>query len=279
MVGIGFEKTIAPLIATASPPRLLTVGLDVAKAEYEGMAVYELTPPNPSGKYEVAIHGGAYVVQPTILHWFAYARMARRTGATVVVPIYPLANADGTGGTAGTVEPAIADLISTEISAHSASNVSVYGDSAGGGIALAAAELLVAEGRPVPASLVLVSPTLDAALNNPNIAFVNDPVLNQAELQKDGRLWAGNLKISDPLVSPINGSLLGLPPTYVYSGSNDVLAPDVLVVQQKAIDQGAPMSFILYQGEIHDWALLPLLDGARVQSQIYQELGLIDRGD
>jgi hypothetical protein len=37
-----------------------------------------------------------------------------------------------------------------------------------------------------------------------------------------------------------------------------------------------PISFILRAGEIHDWALLPFLDGAQVQQQIYQEFGLTD---
>ena len=56
--------------------------------------------------------------------------MARNTGATVIVPIYPLAPQ----GTAATVVPAMADLISSQIDQHGAENVSVYGDSAGGDI-------------------------------------------------------------------------------------------------------------------------------------------------
>ena len=73
---------------------------------------------------------------------------------------------------------------------------------------------------------------------------------------------------------PIDGSLAGLPPTYVYSGSDELLAPDVLALEKDAIAQDAPISFILRTGEIHDWALLPLGDGAQVQQQIYQELDL-----
>jgi acetyl esterase/lipase len=74
------------------------------------------------------------------------------------------------------------------------------------------------------------------------------------------------------------GSLEGLPPTYVYSGSDELLAPDVLVLEKDAIAQDAPFSFILRTGEIHDWALTTVLDGAQVQSQIYQELGLTGAG-
>ena len=52
----------------------------------------------------------------------------------------------------------------------------------------------------------------------------------------------------------------------------------MLVLEKGAIAQDAPFSFILRSGETHDWALTPALDGAQVQSQIYQELGLTGAG-
>ena len=100
--------------------------------------------------------------------------MARDTGATVIVPIYPLVPQ---GGTAGTVVPAMADLISSQIDQHGAENVSVYGDSAGGNIALAAVQELVRRGDPVPSHMVLISPALDLTLSNPAIQFVDDPTV------------------------------------------------------------------------------------------------------
>ena len=142
-----------------------------------------------------------YVDQPTTDHWSAYADMAHQTGATVVVPIYQLANQEGT---AGTVEPEIASLISSEIAAQGAHHVSLYGDSAGGGMALSAVQLLVSEGKPVPESMVLDSPTLDLTMSNPNISLINDPILEPAGSRQQGALlWAGDLPLTNPLVSPI----------------------------------------------------------------------------
>jgi hypothetical protein len=46
--------------------------------------------------------------------------MVRDTDATVVVPIYRLANKEGTGGTAPTVIPQMADLISDLVDQHGA---------------------------------------------------------------------------------------------------------------------------------------------------------------
>ena len=74
-------------------------------------------------------------------------------------------------------------------------------------------------------------------------------------------------------MSPLYGSLNGLPPTYVYSGSLDSLGPDVVLLDQEAATQGAPFSFVLRTGDIHDWILLSP-DGFGYLPQIEQELGI-----
>ena len=125
---------LAPLLTSDSPPWFTTLGLNVQRSEFEGMPVWTLqSPGSSSGKYVVGLHGGGYVYQPNIFNWLDYAAMARDTGATVVVPIYPLAPQ----GTAATVVPQTADFLSAVIEERGSESVSVYGDSAGGGLALA----------------------------------------------------------------------------------------------------------------------------------------------
>ena len=63
------------------------------------------------------------------------------------------------------------------------------------------------------------------------------------------------------------------PPTYVYSGSLDILAPDEFLLQQAAVTQHAPISFVLANGQIHDWVILTL-DGLRYWPEINQQLGI-----
>ncbi|QUR66765.1 PE domain-containing protein [Mycobacterium spongiae] len=255
-----------------SPPPLLNLllGQTVQYTSHDGMSVVHITPANPTGEQVVAIHGGAFVLPPSIVHWLNYSVMAHQTGATVQVPIYPLLQE---GGTAATVVPAMADLISTQIGLHGASNVSVTGDSAGGNLALASVQYIVDQAAPVPSSVVLVSPWLDLGMTNPNIAFVQDPLLPFGPAVQIGKVWAGNLPVNDPVVSPLFGTLSGLPPTYVYSGNLDILSPDVFVLQQAAALAGAPVNFVLANGQIHVWILLTL-DGFRYLPQIYQQLGI-----
>jgi triacylglycerol lipase len=237
-----------------SPPPLLNLllGQTVQYTTYEGMSVVQITPAHPTGEYVVAIHGGAFIFPPSIFHWINYSVTAYQTGATFEVPIYPLLQQ---GGTAGLVVPRMADLISSQIAQHGVQNVSVVGDSAGGNLALAAVQHLVSQGAPVPASMVLLSPWLDVGAGGL------------------GQMWAGNLSVTNPMVSPLYGSLAGLPPTYVYSGSLDPLETSAFALQQAAVAQGAPMSFVFANGGIHDWVLLTPA-GPLYWPQIDQELGI-----
>jgi triacylglycerol lipase len=154
----------------------------------------------------------------------------------------------------------MAGLISSQITAHGVSHVSVMGDSAGGNLALAAVEEIAqspATFGPVPRSMVLLSPWLDLQSTGGVI----------------GKEWAGGLSLTDYRVSPGFGSLSGLPQTYVYTGTADSLEPSAIALEQAAIAQGAPMSFVVASGQIHDWVLLAPW-GSQLWPQIDQELGI-----
>jgi triacylglycerol lipase len=271
-----FASDVPPLswfLGNSPPPLLnLLLGETVSYSTSNGMSIVQITPSHPTGNYVVAIHGGAFIFPASFFHWIDYSVSAYTTGATYEVPIYPLIQQ---GGTAGVVVPAMAGFISSQIAQHGAPHVSVLGDSAGGNLALASVEYMLAQNpaAQVPSSMVLLSPWLDLGMTNPNIAFVQDPLLPVGPAQQLGRIWAGGLPMNDPIVSPLYGSLAGLPPTYVYSGSMDILAPDTLLLQQKAANALAPFTFVLANGEIHDWIILTL-DGPQYWSQINQQLGI-----
>jgi triacylglycerol lipase len=260
LVGVDLATGINALAATRYPPRCLTRALSVRHRQFNDWALCTLQPDPLSGKYVLAIHGGGFAYEATILHWRSYAAIARRSAATVVVPIYPLAPR----GTAGTVVPQMADLIASMIHEHGPHNVSVLGDSAGGGIALCAVQELVRRNVTVPARMVLLSPVLDATLSNTEIQFVNDPMLSVDAIKTQFELWAGDRDLIDPLVSPLYGSLSGLPPTAVYAGSREVLGPDAVVLQDKALaTPGADFTFDLRKGEMHGWAMTSRLPEVR----------------
>lgn len=265
-------------IGNSPPPFLnLLLGETVSYTSTpDGMSVVHITPMNATGEQVIAIHGGAFIFPPSFLHWIHYSVMAYTTGATIQVPIYPLLQQ---GGTAELVVPMMANFIESQTGFYGAPKVSVIGDSAGGNLALAAVKYMVAtpSDYPVstlPSAMVLLSPWLDLSMTNPNIGFVQDPLLPVGLAQQYGQQWAGTLELDDPRVSPINGSLAGLPPTTVYTGNLDILSPDAILLKQKAALAGITnMNFVLANGQIHDWLILTV-DGPRYWSQINQELGI-----
>jgi triacylglycerol lipase len=279
-----------PFITDGIPPFFVTGGLDVKNEEYDGWNVWTLTPPEPTGEVVIGIHGGSFTLQASIFHWITYANLARTTGATVIVPLYPLANTAGTGGTALTVVPVMADFIAGQVAAHGAENVSVLGDSAGGTIGMAAAQVLISRcagdqeclDDSLPSRLVLLSPALDLSSTNPYVGLIDDPLLDLVGGNVDRTIWTKGLETPDdpdgtlnPLASPLFGSLAGLPITTVYAGSMDRTAASVLALQQKVADMpGTHFTFELRKGEFHDWMIFPLPDAAAELPGMYDALGV-----
>jgi triacylglycerol lipase len=258
---LAFTSLDIPIFTDGVPPFFLTHGLHAQRSDFEGTPVWTLRPSSSTEKVIIGLHGGAYVAEASLFHWWTYTDMARDTGATVVVPLYPLLPE----GNAAEVVPDTADFISAMISQHGAENVSVIGDSAGGGLALAATQELVRRGSAVPSRMVLLAPWLDATVSDPRSAAIDgdDPLLDVPSLQDDGSQWAGSLGADHPYASPLNGSLDGLPPTTVFSGSLDLLTPDSLRLRQRTIDEGLTnFSFDFRNGMIHDWPIFAFLPDA-----------------
>ncbi|WP_131722692.1 alpha/beta hydrolase fold domain-containing protein [Mycolicibacterium chlorophenolicum] len=276
LVHVDLTIPVLGLLQSDHPPRRTRRGLTVERTEFDGMPVWTMqSTRSTSDEAVVAVHGGALVLQPTVFNWLFYSAMARKTGATVVVPLYPLVPT----GTAREVVPAVADLITAQIEQRGADNVSVFGDSSGGNISLVAVQELVRRGEAVPSRMVLSAPAVDSTLSNPAIPLVDDPIFTP-EVLEDVRsytnLWADGLDLADPLLSPLFGSVEGLPPTTIYAGSRDVVAPDILLLRERAaMTPGADFTFVLREGEPHDWAILTILREARaVLPDIYRQLGI-----
>jgi acetyl esterase/lipase len=269
---LGSPSFSIPFLTDGTPPTFLMPGTDVTKRQYvdepSGVTWEEwvITPEAPTGEQVIAVHGGGFTSEANIFTYLTYNQLARDTGATVVVPVYPVI---GKGGTAATVVPVMADLIASEVRAHGAANVSVLGDSAGGSISLAALQLQAARIRKgeadpesMPSRLVLLSPSLDS--NDPYTALPFDDPLLDPEVSKENRVaWLDGLDPTDPLASPVFGSLDGLPPTTVYSSSLDQITFQTLRLQQKAADRD--FDFVLRKGLIHDWVVFFFLPEAQAE--------------
>jgi epsilon-lactone hydrolase len=92
-----------------------------------------------------------------------------------------------------------------------------------------------------------------------------------------GRLYAGELDVAHPYVSPLNGDFRGLAPMIVFSGTRDLLYPDSIELVAKARAAGVPVELHLREGQPHNYAGMPTPEGREARAIILRAVaqGLI----
>jgi acetyl esterase/lipase len=188
----------------------------------------------------------------------------------VVVPIYRLAP----HSTAEVTVPAMTAILRELLERDDAVEVTIMGDSAGGGMSLAVAQDLRDQDGRQPAKIVLISPWLDVSLTDPRVADIepHDHMLGVPGLAEAGRMYAGTLPLDDPRVSPIHGSLAGLAPMHVFTGTDDILNADAHALSDRAAKQGAELHLTEEAGMQHDYPLLPLIRQAGAARQAMTDI-------
>jgi acetyl esterase/lipase len=200
------------------------------------------------------LHGGSYVFDVQTLHWDVVEQWVERTGATLLLPVYPLAP-EHDWQPAHKMAMTVYDQLCQEVGAE---NIVIAGDSAGGGFALSLAQQIRDLAQPLPAALVLFSPWLDVTLSDsaqPDIEK-RDPILSIATLRMSGELWAGDLPTNDPRISPLFGSMQELPPIAIFAGTDDLLFPDASRLAATLEEVGGTFAFYELRNGIHDWVVI-----------------------
>lgn len=249
------------------PPEWLSRDHSVHEADVRGFPCFTVGPKSAAGpKQLLFLHGGAYVHPPEPEHWAFAGRLATDLGATVTVPLYPLAPRHRYDETLAVVRE-VYDRVAA--GADPADQV-VLGDSAGGGMTLVLAQQLRAAGRPQPANLVLLCPWLDITMSDPAIATIDrrDPYLSIPGLVEAGRLYAGSLDPRDPRVSPLFDELAGLGRISVFTGTRDVLHTDARQLRAKAARRGIDIDYIEYEDMFHGWMLQAIPEARQATRQL-----------
>jgi acetyl esterase/lipase len=211
-----------------------------------------LVPPDTAaGKQLVYLHGGAFTAGPVICHWSMLARVCEKTGISAILVDYGLAPERP-------FPRGLQDVLAVCEHLRAKQGVEavfLMGDSAGGGLALSAALALKEEKQALPEKLVLLSPWLDLTLSNPEIDRVEyrDPLLERDALVEAGREYAAGRDPAHYLLSPVNGTLQGLPPTLLQIGTHDLLVSDCRRFRDKAQRAGVFLIYQEWEAMFHDW--------------------------
>lgn len=255
--------------ASHLPPRSLGRVAEISRTFVGAWPVYDVSPREAEPTAQVLyVHGGGYVNELVRPHWAMIRTLVTRARARVVVPAYILAPR----GTADRTVPVAADLLSGLIAAGGAGGTVLIGDSAGAGLALAAAQRLRDRTGAQPSRIVLISPWLDLTMSHPDQAAIEagDPMLARPGLREAGRLYAGTLDADDPRVSPLRGTFEGLAPLTVFTGTRDLLTTDSRELVRRARADGTDVEFHEEAGLPHGYPLMPVPEGRAARDRIVQ---------
>jgi acetyl esterase/lipase len=223
--------------------------------------------------------GNAYVYPLMRSHWSIVEALATDSQTRVHMVHYPVAPQAG----ARTVVPAVADLVEELAGAEGQAPV-LAGDSAGAGLAVAAAQHLSGRHGPLPAHLLLLSPWLDVTMANVDPAAASsDPILAVPGLLHAARLWARDLPLTASEVSPIHGEMRGLCPVTVIAGTDDLLYPDAARLEALCRESGVDFSMLVASGAFHVFVAataLPETRAARrhIGARIHTSAGRVSAG-
>ncbi|WP_418926063.1 alpha/beta hydrolase [Dialister hominis] len=140
-------------------------------------------------------------------------------------------------------------------------NIIVFGDSAGGNLALALSAKLKEEKLPQPALLILDSPwtTLETESPSRKESVKRDLVLGEINPgmfhEINHPTYAKGMNLSDPHLSPVYGDLTGFPPMLIQAGGYELFLDDGMKLAKKAAADNVKVTLTVYPGMSHDFAL------------------------
>lgn len=204
-------------------------------------------------------HGGGFVLPMFDVHWPLVAEMVDRTGASVTVPLYPVAPESSKQ-----VQDGLADAVYAKLLEQwDAPGIILSGDSAGGHMALALALRSIRNGGAKPGKLALFAPWLDVTMADEAMREVepHDVMLKVDALRALGAIWSGDEDPQSAECSPLYAShaeLSQLPPTQIYVGRHDLFVIDSRTFTEKLSAAGGDVKLYEYAGAPHVFmAILP----------------------
>ena len=197
-------------------------------AEIGGVPGIEVTiAGNASENVILYFHGGVYVIGAAAHTVPLVGEIVRRTGVRAITLDYRLAPEHPYPAAVDDARAAYEGLLKQGIAPG---RIVLAGESAGGGLAVAALLASRDAGLPMPACAFLMSPYADLTLSGETLTTREplDPILTPEGLRVRAPEYLGGADASDPLISPIFADLDGLPPLLIQVGSHEILLDDAI---------------------------------------------------
>lgn len=233
--------------------------------DFNGMQVFTFGDENARNTI-IFMHGGAYVNEINYQHFLFCRKLSKELDAYVLAPVYPLAPHHNAMETFELVSELYRNTV------QSRKNITLMGDSAGGGFVHSFCQYIKTVSLPQPKHIVTFSPWVDITINNPSFASEDDPILGEIGLREMGKSWAGNLDVTDYRVSPIYGDNEGLAKTLIFAGTNEIFYSDIKDYVEKLKNDGVDVKLITGKGLFHIYPLFPIPEAKDAFKEIKKEI-------
>ena len=202
-----------------------------------------------NGGVVLYLHGGAYALGTAQASLGLVSDVARRARARVITVDYRLAPEHPYPAALDDAVAAYQALLETTAFAR----VALVGESAGGGLVLAALVALRDRGLPLPSAAAVFSPWADLTLSGATVTTKADVdvAVTAAGLRVRGAEYVGSNDPSTPTISPVFADLTGLPPLLIQAGSHEILLDDALRVAAHAATADVAVDLQITPGAPH----------------------------
>jgi epsilon-lactone hydrolase len=197
-------------------------------------------------------HGGGYVLGSISTHRAMISRIARASDARALAIDYRLAPEHPFPAA---VDDAIASYRWLIAQGYKPGRIVIAGDSAGGGLAVAALLAIRDAKLPMPAGAVPISPWTDLEGTGDSIRTraARDVMVTQDNLAQSAKQYYGANNPKNPLVSPVHADFRGLPPMLIHVGDAEILLDDATRVAERAKAAGVKVELEVWPDMPHVW--------------------------
>ena len=209
------------------------------------------------------VHGGGYVIGSLDSHRHAVAEMGRAAAVRVLALDYRLAPEHPFPAP---VEDTVAGYRYLLAQGFSPAHIALAGDSAGGGLVVAAMLAIRDAGLPQPACGWAISPWIDMESTGASITGKagEDPTVQKAGLDFMATTYLGGGDMKNPLASPLHADFTGLAPLLIQVGAAETLLDDATRLAGLAGAAHVAVTLEIWPEMIHVWHVMhPVLAAGR----------------
>ncbi len=248
--------------------RSLPENMVVAATDINGMrAEWFHTLGAPEDEVIIYYHGGAYMAGSIESNRPLAVDFARATGRNVLSFEYRLAPEHPYPAALEDGLAAYQYVLGLGIEPQ---RIAFVGDSAGGGLEIAATLRAMELGLPAPAAVVALSPWVDLTLSGESYETNADldPLLQRNKLVRAVMYYAYGRSLKDPLISPVFADFHGFPPTLIHVGTHELLLSEAQRVAAAMRRDGVEVRLEEWDGMWHVWHVFDLPESAAAIGEI-----------